>query len=271
MKATRLIVLGLAVAAAGGAGYIATQMSAPPAQVVQEILPIQPTIAMEDVLVATRDIEAGDTIADAEAFRWQPWPRDTLTPEGYIIRSQVPEAQAELVGRLVRQTIFAGEPVRNAKLVDKGQNYMAVVLPKGKRAVATQISVDTSAGGFILPNDRVDVIMARRNPQTGAIATEVILENIRVLAIDQTIRQNEQGQLVQVGQTATLELSPQQSQIITVAQQLADRLTLTLRSIQDVKAPETPGAEYLLGGGGGGKGGTVTVIKSGEMTKIGGN
>ena len=70
---------------------------------------------------------------------------------------------------------------------------MAAILPPGKRAIATGISVVTSAGGFILPNDRVDVIMVRPNPSGGEFLTEVILSNIRVLAIDQTI-QDQDGQ-----------------------------------------------------------------------------
>ena len=112
---------------------------------------------------------------------------------------------------------------------------MSSILPSGKRAVAVQISADTSAGGFILPNDYVDVIMIRRSQnaaQGGAAGfiTETILKNIKVLAIDQTIKRTRRVEKSKVGETATLELSPQQAEIITVAQQMADRLTLALRS-----------------------------------------
>ena len=114
---------------------------------------------------------------------------------------------------------------------------MSAILPEGKRAVATRIAADTSAGGFILPNDRVDVIMTRQAPNANGESgtqyiTETILNNVRVLAIDQTIEEKN-GEKVVVGQTATLELTPQQAQILTVAQQMSDRLTLALRSIAD--------------------------------------
>jgi pilus assembly protein CpaB len=146
---------------------------------------------------------------------------------------------------------------------------MSAILPSGKRAVATQISADTSAGGFILPNDFVDVIMTRRaeNGSTQGFVTETILKNIRVLAIDQMIEENEEGKRVKVGETATLELTPQQSEIITVAQQMADRLTLALRSITDAQEPPAEDADYLVSGNG--RRGTVRLIRSGEVTEVG--
>ena len=270
MKATQLIVLAVAIAAAGGAGFIAMNMTAQPPAIVQEMVPQIARLQTDQVLVAIENIGDGVTITDPAKFRWQEWPKDSIT-DGYIVQSVQPDAPNELLGRLVRQTIFAGEPVRQSKLVEKGQSYMSTVLPAGYRAVATQISADTSAGGFILPNDRVDVIMTRRGaPNSGSpFSTEVILENIRVLAIDQTIREDEQGRLVQVGQTATLELTPDQTKIITVAQQMADRLTLALRSIEDVRKPTGPDATYLIGGDSGQGGSTLTIIKSGEISRVG--
>jgi pilus assembly protein CpaB len=147
---------------------------------------------------------------------------------------------------------------------------MSSILPSGKRAIATQIAADTSAGGFILPNDYVDVIMTRRS-QTGSgpegFITETILKNIRVLAIDQAIQEDEDGRKVKVGQTATLELSPQQAEIITVAQQMADRLTLALRSTADAQEKVQGEADYLVSGTG--RRGTVRVIRSGEVSEVG--
>ena len=104
-----------------------------------------------------------------------------------------------------------GEPIRRSKLIGKDQSFMSSILPAGKRAVGVEIKADTSAGGFILPNDFVDVIMTRRAQNSTGVetfVTETILENIRVLAIDQTIREDEEGRKVKVGQTATLELTP---------------------------------------------------------------
>jgi pilus assembly protein CpaB len=114
------------------------------------------------------------------------------------------------------------------------------------------------------------VIMTRRatNISGGeSFVTETILSNIRVLAIDQTIKEDEEGRKVKVGQTATLELTPSQSEIVTVAQQMADRLALALRSTADAQEAAKPGSEYLVNGRG--KSGTVKMIKSGEITVIG--
>ena len=147
---------------------------------------------------------------------------------------------------------------------------MSSILPSGKRAIATQIAADTSAGGFILPNDFVDVIMTRRAQGAAGgegFITETILKNIRVLAIDQAIQEDEEGRKVKVGETATLELTPQQAEIITVAQQMADRLTLALRATADAQEKSEGEADYLVSGNG--RRGTVRLIRPGEVTEVG--
>src|SRR3546814_2387032 len=138
---------------------------------------------------------------------------------------------------------------------------MSSLLPAGKRAVATAISVATGAGGFVLPNDRVDVIMVRKSDDDRYL-TENILTNVRVLAIDQQIQENQDGTKAVVGTTATLELTPEQAQVIAVAQQMADRLTLALRSVADAQEADTVAADYLLSGGGKAE---VQIIKSGAI------
>lgn len=261
----RIIILGVAVLAAGGAGYMAMNMVAPPEQATETVA-ARPALELDEVLVATESMNTGTAI-DSQ-LRWQEWPVESLSPD-FITKSARPDAIDELRGSVVRATVSQGEPIRPIKLLGPDQSFMSSILPSGKRAVATQIAADTSAGGFILPDDYVDVIMTTRPPErNGAFVTETILENIRVLAIDQTIREDEQGNLVQVGQTATLQLTPRQAEIITVAQQMADRLTLALRSVRDVDPDEdSKGAEHLLGGGGS-RGGTVTVIKSGARSEV---
>lgn len=267
MAASRLIILGVAVAAAGGAGYVAQNMvAAPPPAVVVEQGPQQPALELNDVLVLSEDVPMGQPVDDK--LKWQSWPADT-TNETFITRAAEPDALEKLKGAVARVPLYAGEPMRRTKLIGNGQSFMSSVLPSGMRAVATQISAETSAGGFILPNDYVDVIMTRRSQQGGGdgFITETILKNIRVLAIDQTIQEDEEGKKVKVGQTATLELTPQQAEIITVAQQMADRLTLALRSITDTQEKPTGEADYLLSGNG--RRGTVRLIKSGEVSEVG--
>ena len=204
----------------------------------------------------------------AQTISWQQWPSSGVS-EGFITKDASPDALNELKEAVARVPIYAGEPVRRTKLVGGGKSFMSSILPAGYRAVATQIAVDTAAGGFILPNDYVDVIMTRRaeNGSATGFVTETILQNIKVLAIDQMLQLNEEGEQVKVGSTATLELTPQQSEIITVAQQMADRLTLALRSVADAQEAPTSQADYLVSSNG--KGGTVRLIKSGEVSEVG--
>lgn len=272
MAASRMIILGVAVAAAGGAGYIAKNMVAtpPPEVIVDASAPQQPSINLADVLVLSGDVPMGAAVADQ--LKWQAWPSDAINPT-FITREAEADAIDKLKGSIARVPLYAGEPLRRSKLIGEGQSFMSSILPSGMRAIATQISADTSAGGFILPNDNVDVIMTRRAQQggtggdAGGFITETILKNIRVLAIDQNIQEDADGKKVKVGETATLELTPQQAEIITVAQQMADRLTLALRSITDTQEVPSDQADYLVSGNG--RRGTVRLIKSGEVSEVG--
>ncbi|RRI06368.1 Flp pilus assembly protein CpaB [Mesorhizobium tamadayense] len=266
MPASRLIILGVAVAAAGGAGYVAKNMVVAPApRVVVDAK--SPAIALQDVLVLSGDVAMGNQLGDS--ISWEQWPASGVNAN-FITRAAEPDAVEKLKGSVARVAMYTGEPLRRSKLVGEGQSFMSSILPSGMRAVATAISADTSAGGFILPNDFVDVIMTRRadagNGGSG-FSTETILKNIRVLAIDQTIQEDEEGKKTRVGQTATLELTPQQAEIITVAQQMADRLTLALRSITDTNEKNLGEADYLVNGNG--RRGTVRLIKSGEVSEVG--
>lgn len=265
MAASRLIILGVAMAAASGAGYVAKNMAVATPQDVAALAPHEPALRLADVLVLASDVPMGAPVGDALA--WRAWPADGVS-ENFITRDGDPEAIGKLKDSVARVAMYAGEPLRRGKLVGEGQSFMSSILPAGSRAIATEISADTSAGGFILPNDYVDVIMTRRSQNAGdGFITETILQNIRVLAIDQTIQEDEDGKKVRVGQTATLELTPQQAEIITVAQQMADRLALSLRSVADAQERSTGDADYLVSGNG--RRGTVRLIKSGEVSEVG--
>jgi len=268
MPASRLIILTVAVAAAGGAGYVAKKMVVAPTPVAVEPGEQAPAIVLEDVLVLSADVPMGAVVGNN--IKWEQWPADGINAN-FITRASQPDAIETLRESVARVALYEGEPLRRSKLIGEGQSFMSSILPSGARAVATSIAADTSAGGFILPNDYVDVIMTRRADQaTGGgpgFITETILKNIRVLAIDQTIQEDEEGKKTRVGQTATLELTPQQAEIITVAQQMADRLTLSLRSIKDTQEKVTDEADYLVAGSG--RRGTIRLIKSGEVSEVG--
>ncbi|MCP4317429.1 MAG: Flp pilus assembly protein CpaB [Hyphomicrobiales bacterium] len=263
MKPARLIVMSIALVAAVAAGYLILNVTSQSTD--QPVRQVVKKVKTETVLVASSSLPIGSRLNNGN-LDWQDWPEHAVT-DGYITRSTRPDAIVELTDSIVRLPVFEGEPVRTEKIVDAGTRIMSSMLPSGKRAVSTEISVETSAGGFILPNDRVDVIMVRNTDETGFL-TETILSNIRVLAIDQRIQEDEDGKKTAVGTTATLELNPDQAKIISVAQQMASRLTLALRSVADAQEADTGGADHLLSGDGGA---SIQLIRSGQITTIGAN
>ncbi|MBL4599990.1 MAG: Flp pilus assembly protein CpaB [Rhizobiaceae bacterium] len=266
MKIARLAVLGVAVAAAGGAFLLAGNLTKQDEPEFREVVKNSgPTIELSEVLVAVEDIALGTSL-NPSMVKWQQWPKDSLG-QGYITRENTPKGIEGEVSAIARSAFFAGEPIRESKLVRSDNGYMSAILPKGMRAIATTISANTGAGGFVLPNDRVDVIMTRQagEERRGEYITETILENIRVLAIDQVIEEKDDQKVV-VGETATLQLTPDQAKILTVAQQMADQLTLSLRSLADSNDAQTKGAEHLLSGVRGK--GRVRIIKFGQAREV---
>jgi pilus assembly protein CpaB len=227
MKTARLVVLAIALSAGGVAAYLASGSDPKPA--VTEPVAQLPTV---DVLVAKSDIGLGQPVG-LDDVQWQTWPSATAS-NNFIRRSDRPDAAAQVAGSIARSPFIAGEPIREPKLVKtNGSGFMAAVLPGGMRAVSTEISPETGAGGFILPNDRVDVILSRREKGAAGevVTSEIILNNIRVLAIDQVPREKD-GQNSVVGKTATLELKPSQAEVLARARQTGT-LSLALRSLVD--------------------------------------
>ncbi len=259
MKAARVVVLTVAVAAGGIAALLAGRSEKP--AVKQAATQKVETV---DILVAKSDIPTGNEISPADV-QWQAWPATTATGN-FIRKTSRPDAIEKLSGLIVRAPFVTGEPIREAKLVNaKGSGYMAAILPTGMRAISTQISPETGAGGFILPNDHVDVILTQRDRAAekatgGEVQTsETILRNVRVLAIDQTV-QEKNGQKVVVGKTATLELSPSQVETLTLAQTLG-KLSLALRSITDAQKTEAKNDDSDRS-----RRGSVNVIRFGVST-----
>jgi pilus assembly protein CpaB len=236
MNTARIVVLTIAVGAGGIAAYLASGSDDKP-------LPAQPVVQLQtvDVLVAKSDIGLGQTVTP-EDMQWQTWPAATAS-NLFIRRNERPDATTQIGGSIARAPFIAGEPIRELKLVKaNGSGFMAAILPTGMRAVSTEISPETGAGGFILPNDRVDVILSKREKNAdkqGApdvVNSEIILANVRVLAIDQAPKEKD-GQNAVVGKTVTLELKPEQAETLARARQTGT-LSLALRSIADVNMVE---------------------------------
>ena len=237
MNTARIVVLVIAVAAGGVAVYLVSGFDQRPV-VVQDQGPKLDTV---DVLVAKSDIPMGQTVT-ADDLQWQNWPAASASGN-FLRKDKQPNATELIVGSIARFPFIAGEPIREQKLVKgSGSGFMAAILPSGARGISTEISPETGAGGFILPNDRVDVILSRRDRsgensgQPDLVSAEIILSNVRVLAIDQTVAEKD-GQKVVVGKTATLELKPEQAELLARARQTGT-LTLALRSLVDANATD---------------------------------
>lgn len=259
MKKARIFVLGIALAAGGAAAYLINSDERPPS--VQAPAPVA-QIETDEVLVAGSDIGIGQSISP-QTLRWQVWPTAAALSTNFIRKKERPDAMEQMAGAIARAPFASGEPVREDKLIKaNGSGYMAAVLPAGMRAVSIPISPETGAGGFILPNDRVDVLLirAQKAPSGEIYSSETILAKVRVLAIDQTVEEKN-GQRVVVGKIATLALNARNAETLVLATRLGT-LALALRSLADGRQAE---AEEAEGSSLGTRAG-INVIRFGQST-----
>ncbi|WP_181704644.1 Flp pilus assembly protein CpaB [Chthonobacter rhizosphaerae] len=256
MRPIQLVILLVAFGAAGLAGMVAMRLAATTPEPVVAQAPSAPAMETAEILVTAGSIRMGTPITP-ETVTWRLWPKEGLA-EDYISRTARPDAVTELQGTLARSPFLAGEPIKEGKLVRTDQGFLSAVLPKGMRAVAVRVNAASTAGGFVLPNDRVDIILIKPPKSDGAEPmSETILRNVRVLAIDQVVEDQEQKQNSVVAQdTATLELTPDQAELIIQAQQVGT-ISLALRSIEDIDT-----VTEVVGTDG------ITVIKFGVPTRV---
>ena len=258
MKRARIIVLAIAFAAAGSAAFVAKNMTGGPKIRTVEVN----TAETVEVLVAGRNIRLGDSVRSGD-LKWQAWPRQAAV-SGYIIKQRQPKAVSKYSGAIARAPFLEGEPIKAQKLIKASEGgVMAAILPSGMRAISTPIREETSAGGFILPNDRVDVIVSRRVrvARKEEHVSETVLRNVRVLAIGQNIEMND-GKKVAKGKTATLELSPGQAETLALAQSAGD-ISLALRSLADAAPDGVRGPQAGDHGLYGDRGGVIKLLKYG--------
>jgi pilus assembly protein CpaB len=185
--------------------------------------------AMSRVLVAAQPLPAG-TILKSSQLRWQAWPAESSTAGYYTGAATTPE---QMAGAVVRTEIAAGEPLSAARVVQPGdRSFMAAVLKPGYRAVTVSVSVSTGVAGFVFPGDRVDLILSRGLDGGGGgprrFVSETVLSDVRVVGIDQRVA-NEKKDVV-IPQSATLEVTPKQAEILTLVSELG-KLSLSLRSL----------------------------------------
>jgi pilus assembly protein CpaB len=259
MNAARVIVLVIALAAGGLAAMLASRSDAPPPTVVAPPPPVA-QIETTDVLVAKDDIGLGQNLTE-QNVKWQTWPAANVGSQ-FIQKKNRPDALNDLSGAIVRIAFASGEPIREAKVIKAGTTgYIAALLPAGMRAVAMEISPEAGAGGFILPNDHVDIILTRieKLSQEEIISAETILVDVRVLAIDQTVEEKN-GQRVIVGKIATIALSPRETETLALARRMG-ALSLALRGLRDSDQPTADGGDNSVANRK-----SVTIVRFGRGT-----
>ena len=275
MNPARIIVICVAAVAAIGLALAVRAMgspsNAPTAVATAAAVPARP---MAKVLVAAKDLQPGQRLTEAD-MAWKEWPADEVNP-AFITDGSVPlpsavaeeppaarpegavasvtrvaanlaagNSKSDYAGSVVREPILAGEPIVSRKIVRAGDSgYMAAYLVPGMRAMAIRVTVETAAGGFILPGDRVDVLLTRettlsnmgaQESDRSKFASSTVMQNIKVLAIDQSTRADDDEQAV-VGATATLEVGPRDAEALALAKSEGE-LSLVLRSYADTGGP----------------------------------
>lgn len=236
MNPRTIIFAVLALAAAGTTGLLVqgwlerqrATVAAPAPQIIKQL--------NKSVMVAKKALPAGKIIRISD-LAWQAWPTDGMAV-GYRIKGK--HKIKDYVGAVVRRGIEAHTPITDAGIVRVGdRGFLAAVLTPGHRAVAVPVNAASVIAGLVFPGDRVDLILSykyevrRIGGKAGAgremrQASETVLSNIRVLALDQNT--DDQNGKKGVPKTATLEVTPKQAELVALATQLG-RISLSLRSL----------------------------------------
>ena len=309
MKPAKIAVICIAAVSAIGLALVVRAMgsSGEPTAVAVAAVETRP---MAKVLVAAKDLEPGSRLTDSD-LAWKDWPVADVNPvfitDGSVPVPKPPEteaaddaakpaakaegaaarvtraatdlatggAKAEFIGAVVREPILAGEPIVARKIVRAGDSgYMAAYLEPGMRAMAIRVTVETAAGGFILPGDRADVLLTREVKTPGAggsgettkFVAATVMQNIKVLAIDQNTRAAENEQAV-VGATATLEVSGRDAEVLALAKSEGE-LSLVLRSYADTAGPSGRTAAATARGSAPAAGSIVRVYREGQAETV---
>jgi len=241
MRLRTLLLLFVAIVLAGGTAVLARSwLAAQRAAEIAEASPLALPTPAKSVLVARSGIQRGQILKPDDLI-WQIWPEGAVDKNYVLLGTRTPESFA---GAVARNPVAAGEPITEAKIVAPGnRGFLAAVLKPGMRAISVPVTVTSGISGFIFPGDEVDLLITYLVPVTAAAsaggssyehkASETVLHDVRVIAIDQRL-ETKAGEAV-VAHTATLEVTPKQSEIIALASEIG-KLSLSLRSLVSVSA-----------------------------------
>ena len=261
MRARTLILVLLAVVLAGGTAFLARSwLASQRAQEIAEAAPVAVPQPSKSVLVARTGLQRGQ-ILKPEDMMWEVWPEGGIDKNYIVLGTRTPES---LSGWVARNPIAPGEPITEAKIIAPGnRGFLAAVLRPGMRAVSVPVTVTSGISGFVFPGDQVDILITYPLPaalsatgsadskptqQSGGYehkVSETVLRDVRVIAIDQRL-ESKAGEAV-VAHTATLEVTPKQSEIIALASEVG-KLSLSLRSLVPGSSETTPVADASANG-----------------------
>lgn len=285
MGAVRIAILAVAAAAAIALAFIVRGMMAPdtpqPALAAAPMAP--PPKPMARVLIAKKDLPVGYRITTVD-LGWQDWPVESLNPtfvtDGGKPKAAPPEGVQKVAneattaaqdllsgdgamkafdGAIVKEAILAGEPLTPRKVVRGGEGgYMAVVLSPGMRAVSIPVTSETGVGGFILPGDRVDILQSKAQDGGKGYLTQVLMQNVRVLAIDQRTEPDKEAKAI-VGGVATVEVAASDVEVLARGRAEGEMM-LALRPYSDIGGPSRRGAL--------GANQTVRIVRAGDVNEV---
>jgi len=238
---SRIVLLVVALVAGGIAAYLATQHEPIPAPEPVQAAVVEPApVLTEHVLVAKQTIAIGQKLTPS-SIGWEDWPKSAMQAE-YLTEAAAPTAMADVSGSVARSEILSGEPIRKAKLVAGGGGFLSAILDDGMRGVSVTVGADSSSGGFVVPNDHVDVVLTRSN--AGSQTSQTILTDVRVLGINTKHGPASPAPAPAAGSSApdpsteaftgqaiaTLALDPRQAEVIIDAANMSGaKLSLVLR------------------------------------------
>ncbi len=230
-KKSRIFVLGFAMIAGGIAAYLTTQIGRPEVPVATAAVPTATT----RILVASQAIIVGQRLSSA-SLTWQAWPEQALLSD-YVTAAATPDAMTDMSGLVARVGFLPGDPIRKEKLAKGSGGFLSNTLGGGMRGVSVAVTAELASGGFVSPNDRVDVMLTRTPPTSGVGSaiphSETILRNVLVLAIGANAGKpgaSESKDDPFTGHTiATLALGPADADLVVSASAIG-KLSLLLRS-----------------------------------------
>ncbi|MGE4064144.1 MAG: Flp pilus assembly protein CpaB [Rhodospirillaceae bacterium] len=292
MRPLTIALVAGALLATGGVAVLAHKMIRGAAEEAAAKEAIKPREV--EVLVAARDLPPGRILTEAD-LTWARWPESTARAAQVVVRQEGESTTDQMPGTATRRALFAGEPIAAAAVFrpGDGQGFMSQMIGPGKKAVGVTVSAASTASGFVLPGDLVDVILTvdlQKAEVTisdeGRFASQTIIRAVKVLAVDQALDASEgkpvkrrrssrekaekadaektaagKDDIAIVGKTVALELTSAEAEKVLAAQ-AAGTLSLSLRSfaVDETKREGVTGLRPATGGG-------VRVIKGGEVAR----